>query len=273
LVEIVVVLFIVAIVIAMVAAVTRGLAAAQKRSLTATRIAGVEAAILQFVSQQKRLPCPADGRLESSDNNAGVELRNAAGCTNLQHGVVPWRAIALSETEATDGWDRRFTFRVQPALGADNAMDMSRCDPAGTSGLPGAACAACSSANVSACTMPGNFLTGKGLEVRNLSGIVLMNPAAAPPLPHTGAAYVLISHGESGGGGYLSSGQLGGSSVGDGTEELKNYASQAYVAGVTYYVDDSLVSTGGAGHFDDIVARPSVLAVATRAGLGPRSQP
>jgi hypothetical protein len=36
-------------------------------------------------------------------------------------------------------------------------------------------------------------------------------------------------------------------------------------------VDDTLAEVTTAAHFDDLVSRPSVLAVITRAGLGPRS--
>jgi hypothetical protein len=95
-----------------------------------------------------------------------------------------------------------------------------------------------------------------------------MDPAANP---HTGAAYVVISPGESGGGGYLNSGQLSTSSVGDGTEELKNYASLPYAGVATYYVDDALSEVVGPTHFDDVVLRPTVLSVANKAGLGPRA--
>src|SRR5258708_15422252 len=136
LIEIVMVLLIFGIVIAMAAAITRGVAASQKRSLTTTRMAGVDAALVQFVLQQRRLPCPADGTKASSDNNAGVEgARNAGGCTgNLQDGVVPWRTLALTETDATDGWDRRLTYRLDSLFGADGGLDMSLCDTAGAQG-------------------------------------------------------------------------------------------------------------------------------------------
>ena len=98
-----------------------------------------------------------------------------------------------------------------------------------------------------------------------------MEPNPAVNVPHTGAAYVVISHGESGGGGYLNSGVLAVSSVGDGTEEQKNYASLPYAGVATYYVDNALVETADATHFDDVVLRPSVLAVINKAGLGPRA--
>lgn len=276
LIEIVVVLFILGVVIAMAATITSALTASQRLSTTTTRMQTVDAALVQFVMLNKRLPCPADGTLDSSANsNAGTENgRTAAGCptggTSEAGGVVPWRALGLAEQDATDGWNHRLTYRVQPALAADNALDMSWCDPAGTGGLNGGACNnTCTSASLGNCTPPATFLAGKGLEVHNVANTVLMNPAATPS---TGAAYVVISAGSTGGGAYLfSSGQLGVSTTTDGTQEQKNYASAAYVAGTTYYVDDSISDAAGTAHFDDIVSRPALLTVINKAGLGPRS--
>jgi prepilin-type N-terminal cleavage/methylation domain-containing protein len=271
LVEIVVVMLIVAVLIAMAAALTRGVAAAQKRSLTATRIAGVDTALVLFVQQQRRLPCPADGTKASSANGAGLEEVTGGNCSNNQQdGVVPWRTLGITETDATDGWDRRLTYRVTPTLATANAMDMSGCDPAATdtAGAVTACAAGCTNANLAACTHPKMFVRNRGLEVRDLAGAKLMDPAADP---YTGAAYVVISPGETGGGGYLYSGTLGVSTSTDGTEEIKNYASLPYTAGVTYYLDNPVVDAAGAGHFDDIVSRHTIISVLNKAGLGPRS--
>jgi prepilin-type N-terminal cleavage/methylation domain-containing protein len=273
LVEIVVVLVIVSILIAMAAALTRGVTAAQKRSLTATRMAGVDTALMLYVQQQKRLPCPADGTKPSSDTNAGKEERNAGAGTcnsNQQNGVVPWRTLGITETDATDGWDRRLTYRVASDLVADSAMDMSACDPAATDmtsiGTNTCVSASCSNANLSACVHPKRFVKTRGLEVRDVSGTKLMDPAIDP---YTGAAYVVISAGESGGGAYLGSGNLGASTRKDGTEEKVNYADKALQ---TYYVDNSIVDDdSGTGHFDDAVSRYTIIFVANKAGLGPRS--
>ena len=273
LIEVVVVMLIFAIVIAMAAAITRGITAAQKRSLTGTRMQTLDAALAQFVSAQRRLPCPADGTLASSAANAGVEMRAGSACTgNQTGGVVPWRTLGLTENDATDGWERRYTYRVGSALAGDSGMDMSWCDPAGTepptAPAAGRACVTtCVPTNLLTCTPPSAFLPGKGLQVQNVAGTVLMDPNATP---HTGAAYVIISAGETGGGGYLSSGQLGSSTIGDGTQEQRNYASGSLVVG-TYYVDNALTETADATHFDDYVSRPSVLAVISKAGLGPRA--
>jgi prepilin-type N-terminal cleavage/methylation domain-containing protein len=270
LVEIVVVLLIFGIILAMAAAITRGVVASQKRSITATRMAIVDAALVQFVMQQRRLPCPADGTKASSDANAGIEGgRTGAGCSGTQaNGVVPWRALALTEAETMDGWDRRLTYRLDLVLGADNGMNLTYCDAAGQEppvGGPTPACnTGCISTTLTLCTPPTAFLNGKGLTVRNLAGITVMDPATSP---YTGAAYVVISAGESGGGAYMNSGTLASSTATDGTEEQKNYASFGIGVG-TYYVDDTTSETP---HFDDAVSRPSILAVATKAGVAPRS--
>jgi prepilin-type N-terminal cleavage/methylation domain-containing protein len=271
LVEIVVVLLIFGVVIAMGAAITRAVTAGQKRSITTARLAAVDVALAQFVAVQKRLPCPADGTKPSTDNNVGIETaHDGTGCTAQQNGVVPWRALGLSEQDATDGWNRRLTYRVPGTLGADNGMDMSKCDPAGSEAVsPAAACnSACASTALSSCTPPRNFLVAKGFTVRTSSiapVVTVMNPAGDPP---TGAAYVVISHGESGGGGFTGAGVIAPSTVTDGDEEKKNYADLVLQP---YYVDDTLVESSGGSHFDDVVSRPSILAVVNKAGLGPRT--
>lgn len=283
LIEVLVVLLIFGVLIAMAAVITRAVTAAQKRSLTATRIATVETALAQFVLQQKRLPCPADGRKASNVNDAGLEERTNGGLCKVtgvdntqQHGVVPWRTLALTETDATDGWDRRLTYRVEASLvlpTTSGGMDMSWCDPASTLApvVPAAICSTnCSSSSLATCTSPAGFLMNKGLEVRNVGGEVLMNPAATP---HTGAAYVVISHGETGGGAYAGGGYLVPSTTTDGTEEARNYANVAFTgAGTSYYfVDGAINENPGNSHFDDVVLRPSILSVVAKAGLAARS--
>lgn len=282
LIEIVVVLFILGVAIAMAAAITNALTASQRLSTTTARMQAIDAALVQFVMQQKRLPCPADGRLASTDANAGLERRSAGSCNvngganTEQYGVVPWVTLGLSESDATDGWNRRFTYRTQLALVADNALDMSWCDPAKdrTGAAAGTCSATCTSTNVAlTCTAPFDFLLGKGLKVQRVDTSVVMDPLA-PPVnagtspPPTGAAYIVISAGSSGGGAYLSSGQIATSSTTDGTEEAKNYADKAIQP---YYVDDSIADGAGNSHFDDIVSRPALLTVINKAGLGPRS--
>ena len=264
LVEILVVVVILGLILAMGAVLLRSITATQKRAVTTSRLANVEAALVQFVMQQRRLPCPADGT--QSVSAGGTEMFAAGVCTTQQNGVVPWRTLGLAHADATDGWDRRLTYRVAAELVANEAMNLSACDPAGTGGLLGGVCnAGCTASSLASCTPPSTYLGNKGLNVKNIAGTDVMLKTGTPP---TGAAYVLISHGESGGGGYLDTGALAASTTTDGTEEQKNYANLALAA---YYVDDQVSDVAGAAHFDDIVVRPSVIGVASKAGLGPRS--
>lgn len=272
LVEVVVVLFIIGAIVAMAASLTSALMSGQRRTLTVTRLGNLDTALAQFVMQQKRLPCPADGRLLSTDANAGVEgaRSSSSGCTtNEQNGVVPWIALGLSEDDATDGWGRRFTYRVGIKVTADSGMDMSMCDPAGSAAGFGTnlTCnSGCTSTTLNLCTTPANFLANKGIQVQNIAGTVLMIPSAG-----TGAAYVVISAGQTGGGAYLNSGVLGTSTVVDGTRERLNYAKLGYTSGTTYYVDDTESDVSGTAHFDDLLSRPSILTVVNKAALAPRS--
>ncbi len=260
LIEIAVVLVIAALMIALFAALGSGLLAQQKRQTTNSRLAGIDAALVQYVQQQRKLPCPADGTA-----NTGAD----AGCAgNQANGVVPWAALGLSESDIVDGWGRRITYRVEPFFTGSAKMDMSKCDPAGQEVGAVATCnAACTSSALTSCTPPSNYLSTRGLPLQNVAGA----PLTGTGPPNTMAAYVLISHGETGGGGYLSTGVLFASTTTDGTQEQKNYANLAYTPGVTYYVDDQTSDVAGATHFDDIVMRPTILSVITRAGLGPRS--
>jgi type II secretory pathway pseudopilin PulG len=267
LVEIAVVLVIAAFMIALFISLGTGLLSQQRRQTTVNRLAAIDAALVQYVQQQKRLPCPANGTLDVGTAGAGGEVnRDAAlGCTDQTNGVTPWAALGLAESDVVDGWGRRITYRVTAILAADNRMNMSKCDPAGTSGLVGGVCnTACTSADLSTCTAPSTYLNTKGLTVQNVAGSVLTSTAS----PNTAAAYVLVSHGETGDGGYLSTGVLYGSCGNAGTKEQQNCANAALQA---FYVDDQISDVTGATHFDDMVLRPTILSVITRAGLGPRS--
>src|SRR5258707_13518008 len=72
LIEILVVVVILGLIMAMASVLLRSVSATQKRSITANRMANVEAAIVQFVMQQKRFPCPADGTQSASTGGLGT---------------------------------------------------------------------------------------------------------------------------------------------------------------------------------------------------------
>ena len=332
LVEIAMVLAVLGFVLTIVLKSTGAYLSAERRQTTVARLAGIDAALVNYVAQQGRLPCPANGALATGVAGAGVEdIAVATGiCTavGMLNGVVPWVTLGLPEGEALDGWDNRITYRTMSATLAvllplpaapnvgftsDRALDMTHCDPAGTAaavnldanviagqlhnrstcvvttadpGPPNPA-AGCNLRNVAVgCTPPRNFVDGRGIAVREdllLAGAplpcpappaalpCLMNPtAAAAPAPvSTGAAYVLISHGENRGGAFSRAGVLQAASPANSDMENWNSNGQALQL---YYVDAPLRDADDATtHFDDIVLRPSLFSVITRAQLGPRA--
>jgi prepilin-type N-terminal cleavage/methylation domain-containing protein len=289
LIEIAVVIVVLSLLLAMIAGIATAMLGQQRRDVTRQRLAGVETAIALYVSQNQRLPCPADGRLAGNDTNAGLErplggvaCQVVTGTANSQtHGVVPWRTLGLAETDVTDGWGNRMSYRVAPELVAANAMNLTACDPgAPAAGTATASCASpCPSGTWPAgCTNPTDVTMNKGLKVRTLNPTLtlVMSPSATPS---TGAAYVVISHGENGEGAYSSAGVLQSGTTTSGTlESANNAANVSFVhsvsttlADASAYVDDFPSYPAGTGHFDDFVLRPSLLTVATKAQLGPRA--
>jgi prepilin-type N-terminal cleavage/methylation domain-containing protein len=284
LIEIAVVIVILGLLLALLAGMGTAMIGQQRREATRVKLAALETSLALFVSQNKRLPCPANGTFDSANTNAGIEQRSGGGAcqvggaANVQtNGVVPWRTLGLSEPDATDGWGNRISYRVAPELALLNAMDFTACDPGGSGALSGGVCnATCSAASFpGSCTPPQTYTAGKGLRVRNLNATVtlIMDYAAAPN--STGAAYVAISHGENGEGAYSASGTLQSGTTGSGTLELANAANSAFAgatsAAMPALVDDFPVYPAGTGHFDDFVLRPAILTVASKAQLGPRA--
>lgn len=287
------VLLVLSLLLGILATFSGGLVAQQRREITRQRLQGVETALALFVAQNKRLPCPADGALASSNALAGAEnppSPTSNACANDQaRGVVPWRALGLAEQDVTDGWGNRFTYRVATDFVQAGSMNFTRCDPAGTRDAVSLNSAhgycfnpaAASSFNPSEWTEPQRATANRGLRMQNLAGTVIMDPSTtSSPVPNTGAGYVVISHGENVTGAYNNQGVLQtAGSVAAGTQEQRNVASLAYVAGCTagpptctgYLVDDFPSFTQGTGYFDDLVLRPSILSVALKAQTGPRA--
>jgi len=205
----------------------------------------------------------------------------------MNRGVVPWVTLGVTETEALDGWNTRISYRTITAVAAppnlgftsNRALDATACDPGGAAaraavtvgGQSVETCATgCTLATLAACTSPANFVTGRGLSVRSdvaPLGILLMDPAAL-----TGAAYVLISHGENRGGGYDSSGTLQAGTPANGVLEAPNANNQALPVLPAAFIDAPLNdSDDGATRFDDIVSRPTLMTLLVKAGLAPRA--
>lgn len=298
LVEMAMVLLIIGVVMAIAMPITGSVMDASNRTKTSATLQGIQTALTNFVAQNRRLPCPADGSIASGAANAGVEARVAAtgvclltpgaGAAGETRGVVPWVTLGISEAEARDAWNNRITYRVPPGpagMTQTDALNMSDCDAGSTfvAGPVTACNGGCTSATLGTiCTRPTDFLTNRGLQLYDGSANCLLDPFAAVP---TGAAYVLISHGANRAGGYMSSGALvpaaGASPPQSPLEAVNNNGVVLKVpavsctggAGGLYYVNAPFGEGAGVSHFDDIVVAQSIMNLVTAAGVGPRVHP
>ncbi|MCX7156833.1 MAG: hypothetical protein NTW45_10390 [Rhodocyclales bacterium] len=260
----------------------------------------IDSALVAFVMQNRRLPCPADGTIATGAANAGVEQRNAitGACipANQSNGIAPWVTLGLPESAALDSYGNRVTYRVHPGLTASfanvpvpgpyNAMDMTNCSAGNvtaqvaaqvntlattysqcTTVLP---CTSCSAGCSGLCSGIDNVLLNNGLPVTDGSGNWLNQPSALTP---TGAAYVLIAHGQNAAGAYTTLGALSPGSGVVGTSEALNSNGVALMTGSVVnlsYRDAPHNDTQTAQHFDDVTLHPKILDVLTRANLKPR---
>ena len=91
------------------------------------RIQQVEVSLKSFMLFNGRLPCPADGQYGMDDPNFGKEAANPGSCVgatpaaplgpdagtgNVVAGVIPTKALGLSDDYALDQWGRRVTYVV-----------------------------------------------------------------------------------------------------------------------------------------------------------------
>lgn len=280
LIEIAVVLIVISVLMVIVAAPLGSIRAQRATEDTNAKLAALDATIAVYVAQNGRLPCPANGTLDGTANaNAGLEQVNVGitACTLVDQtsGVVPWKTLGVQLADVTDGWGNVFTYRVDESLIRTQAMNFTACSPGGTGaamgGAPNFTCAPCTSATFpAACTPPATVIAGRGIRVRDVGGTLLADPAAAVS---TGVAYIVISHGENRNGSYSPQGvlQVGGTPA-SGTEEARNAANLPNTpAGTFYLVDSPAMYADGVTHFDDIVLRRTILALASKAGLAPRA--
>lgn len=303
LIEMAIVLVIIGLLAVMILGASSGLLQNQKRQNVRVRLDALDTALTNFIAVNKRLPCPADGRLPSGAVGAGIEaLVPASGaCVAgvMTHGVVPWVTLAIAENDASDPWNARLTYRVDPALAGAAPlpllMNMSNCDPSSTGATgPGAICKTpvlpCT--GNAGCTSPAAYLAGKGLDVwDNQNGAPGWAARQNNSGAGTGAAWVIISHGPSGLGAYNSSGILQPGTVPPGENlEQQNANAQPLARPATLantYRDapqnenEQRVAQPPLPapqlpprtlfHFDDYLSHPTLMSVLNRANLGPRA--
>jgi type II secretory pathway pseudopilin PulG len=172
----------------------------QRTNETRKQLNEIKDALTGFAVINGRLPCPANGAL-----NTGVEATTAVALngtipahldcslnSNVSHssrGVVPWTTLGVSETDA---WGRRFSYQVTSEFA--DSLD-------GTAG----ACTTSSGVSFQMCSQA-------NLNVLSASGVAATNVAANVPA-------VVVSHGVNGRGAFTQQGVVIPGAAGD---ELEN---------------------------------------------------
>ena len=178
----------------------------------------IKLALMNFISSNNRLPCPAIAGLAPNTAGYGIEALNKGVCTGTFNadgsvvigaatgtvvtGIVPWGSLALSDENATDGFYNRFTYQV--AVAATNTTSTTnRVAGLNTiSGLKGA------------------------ISIHSGTPTVLGAPIAGNqtnfcvPVGTCSAVLVIVSHGSNGFGAYNANG--GQNQLPTGADELEN---------------------------------------------------
>lgn len=209
---------------------------ASRTTRTTSTLTSLEEALIQFVSLHGRLPCPANGSLDTG--KADPDTANPI-CNSL-NGTVPWAELGISQDAALDGWGRRVSYRVfagNTGLTQSDGASMVNCDsqkPGGAAQLLANGLCASDYSNLSS-----QFLKNKGLTVNN-SGT-----------NEGGIAFVLISHGETGYGAWLPGGNRMQLPDAGNASETANTGSGGTYYSKSFSAPDILPSD--ANHFDDMV--------------------
>jgi hypothetical protein len=215
-------------------------------------------ALVAFVAQQRRLPCPAN---PGADDGLAVPAGPSNTCT-YQNGTIPWRTIGLQRESAYDAWDWKISYRVYAGgigLTRDDgvtAVDCHTDNPAPASGPGGTVAGKCRDAPQKSTTLT-EYLAGKGLAL-NDHGNALND-----------VAFVLVSHGSSGRGAYsATSGPAPAPASADESANL--LAAGPFVAKAG---SGPTVSPDSPAHFDDVVRYMTLRDLLTKAGLRERDWP
>ena len=234
--------------------------AGDDRVQTTKSLAAAQAALEQYAGVAMRLPCPAD-----PSANTGDEVPSGATCS-FPEGTIPWHTIGLRRDDGFDAWGRKISYRVytgnKGSLTQAGGVSMVECDavepsPGGTTsgGSAGGLCNSNTNPYLRD-TTPDQFLSGKGLTL-NDNGV-----------NHTDVAYVLISHGLTGLGGWSASGVQLDMPKQDERDNTKD-------TGPFHIEPFSDPDTGATenGHFDDLLAYRTLPELVKRIGLAARDWP
>ena len=215
LIEMAIVLAIMGLLIGMLAPVLGGLSENNRTEATSTRLTAIDDAMVVFLRQNGRLPCPAapDG------DPLGVE-RPACSVGADNDGIVPFRSLGLSQAEARDGFNNYFSYHVARAY-ADPSLPRDITDPRGF-------------------CLAGGASPDGDLDVQDRHG----NDISVQDI-----VYVVVSHGKNGHGRYNPPGDLRAGGQESGLLEDEN------VDGDIRFIESIRIEAEGTdGPFDDTMS-------------------
>ena len=224
---------------------------------TRKRLAAAAEALDAYAGSAARLPCPADPTVDT-----GVEVTDTAATCMFGEGTLPWRTVGMKREDAYDTWGRKISYRVYTgnngSLTQPGGASMVDCDTdqvaasVGTTAGAGGFGGLC---NVNHNTLAADFILNKGLNVDDSGTPVL-------------AAYVLISHGATGLGGYTVSGARLDLPAG----EERNNTRETGAFTIKAFSDVDVAATKGT-HFDDLLVYRTVADLARRSNRAARDWP
>ena len=262
---IVVVLVLLAVALLAARVVSRLGDSADDKNNTIASLQRAQTALDQYVAAggaNARLPCPADPTADT-----GVEVVASAKTCSFDTGTLPWATIGLRRDDAYDAWGRKLSYRVY----TDSGNKGSLVQPGGPSLV-----------NCYPDTAAGGGTDGNGLcnTTHTTSTFDVLKKKGGLDLTDFGTdhkasnndptAYVVISHGPTGLGGYSASGVqvLTQSHFGPSGDENDNTK-----AGGPFHIEawsDPDTSASSNAHFDDLLVYRTVADLAQKAGLQAR---
>ena len=236
---------------------------------TQRRLGVAQDALERFAAVNARLPCPSDPTAASGSATDGVESPAVAtGTCTYDGGTIPWLTIGMKSDDAVDAWGRKLSYRVYDgnngSLTQTSGVSMVECDtvePTAGNATPvvgntGGLCVH-STDPYQRSTTPANFLNNKGLQLTDYG------------VAHNDTAYVVISHGLTGYGGYTLAGtQL---PAPNSNAEKNNTKTTGPFTIQAFSGPDIGVSSGQ--HFDDLLVYRTLPDLVQRIGLSARDWP
>ena len=236
------------------------------RNTTIASLQRAQTALDQYVAAggaTARLPCPAD-----PTQDTGLEVVASTKTCSFDTGTLPWSTIGLRRDDAYDAWGRKLSYRVY----TDNGNKGSLVQPGGPSLV-----------NCYPDTTVGGGTDGNGLcnadhttstydVLKKKSGLDVTDFGTAHTKANNDpAAYVVISHGPTGLGGYSASGVqvLTESYLGPGGDEKNNTKDTGPFTLEAWSDPDTAASSNS--HFDDLLVYRTVADLAQKAGLQARA--